>query len=600
MKHYQVHFQPDNKSVRVHHGATLLEAAGLVGIILSNPCGGVGRCGKCKVRLLPGEKEVLACQYVVEHDVEVVIPDTSRYFKQQILEHGITQALLSDAAVRKVLIAEPPSDLDQLCRTVSEELQTTCVPDKAFADRIATQLDSDSDFPITAIVRQDTPKTPETWQLIGIEAGDTTESLFGLAVDIGTTSVVARLMNLHTSEPLATVSQGNPQAQHGADVISRIQCAETDNGALKLQQTIVACLNDLIEQAAKQAGIAPNAIYEIVVASNTTMNHLLLGYPVKQLGQSPYMAHSTAAANTPSQQLGLTINPCGNVHTIANIAGFVGSDTVAAALACAMDVCKVPTLLVDIGTNGELVFCYNKQLLAASCAAGPALEGAGIEFGSRAQDGAIERVVQSETDIDIDVIGDIEAASICGSGLIDAVAVLLELELIDGTGRFAIAEEIDPFLSKQIRQRIITHNDEPAFVLSGQYTDHTWHNKVLITQKDVRQFQLAKAAIRAGITLLLKTAGQSEENIQQVLLAGAFGNYIQRESAVRVGLLPNLPIEKIHFVGNAAGSGAQMVLAGRSARQLANELATKIEYLEIAHQTEFQLIFSECLLFHEK
>ena len=594
MKHFQVHFRPDNKTVRVHHGASLLEAAGLVGIILSNPCGGAGRCGKCKVRLLPGEKEVLACQYIIEHDVEVVVPDTSRYFKQQILEHGISQALLSDAAVRKVLITEPSSGLNDLCESVSQKLRASCVPDKAFADLLTAQLHSDNDFPITAVVRQDNQKAPETWRLVGIEAGDTTESLFGLAVDIGTTSVVARLANLHTSETLATVSQGNPQAQYGADVISRIQFAETDDGAQKLQQTIIDCLNALIKQITKQANIDAQAIYEIVIASNTTMNHLLLGYPVKQLGQSPYEAHTTSAANTPSQQLGLSVNPCGNVYTIANIAGFVGSDTVAAALACAMDTCKVPTLLVDIGTNGELVFCNNENLLAASCAAGPALEGADIEFGSRAQDGAIERVVKTETDIDIDVIGDIEATSICGSGLIDAVAILLELELIDSTGRFAADDEIDPFLPKQIRQRIVRHNNEPAFILSGQLKE------VLITQKDVRQFQLAKAAIRAGITLLLKTAGQAEENIQQVLLAGAFGNYIQRESAVRVGLLPNLPSEKIHFVGNAAGSGAQMVLAGRSARQFANQLAQKIEYLEIAHQTEFQMIFSECLLFPEK
>lgn len=596
MKHFQVHFHPDNKHVRIHRGANLLEAAGLAGIVLSNPCGGIGRCGKCKVRLLPSEKEVLACQYIIEHDVEVYVPDAARYFKQQILEHGIDQDLLSDPAFRKMLIAEPFEGFDQLCDSLSQKLGASCSCTKGLTDCLTGQLDA----PATAVVRQTPDSDADHWDLVAVENGNTTASLFGLAVDIGTTSIVAHLINLQTSETLATVSESNPQAQYGADVISRIGFAESAEGAEKLQQAVISCLNSLIAKAAGEAGVETDAIYDIVIASNTTMNHLLLQYPVGQLGQSPYQAHSLLAANTSPTELGLTINPAGNVHTIANIAGFVGSDTVAAASACAMDACKTPTLLVDIGTNGEIVLSTQQHLLAASCAAGPALEGAGIEFGTRAQVGAIERVIYNDENIDVDVIGNTEAASICGSGLIDAVATLLDLEIIDITGRFATQEEMDLFLAEKIRQRVITHNNEPAFVLAGQYIEQTWHNKVLITQKDVRQFQLAKAAIQAGISLLLKTAGQKEEQIGQILLAGAFGNYIQKENAVRIGLLPKVGIEKIHFVGNAAGSGAQMALVSRSARTLVNKLAEKIDYVEIAHQTEFQMIFSECLLFPEK
>ncbi len=597
MQHFEVQFQPDGRTVRVHRGATLLEAAGLVGIILTNPCGGIGRCGKCKVRLLPSEKDVLACQYTIEHDVEVYIPDTSRYFKQQILEHGINPDVLTEPMVCKISLENPSADPVQLCHAISQTLGAPCNADLN-SPTVNQKLQDFGDTPLTAVIRQDTESG--NWLLADLEHGDTTGMLFGLAVDIGTTSIVARLVNLITADVSSTVSASNPQAQYGADVISRIGFSDTPGGQEKLQQAVIACLNDLTGEASKEAGISPSAIYEVVIAGNTTMNHLLLGYPVAQLGQAPYEAHSVTSANIGPEQLSLAINPAGNIHTIANIAGFVGSDTVAAALACGMDICNTPTLLVDIGTNGEIVFGTKEHLIAASCAAGPALEGAGIEFGSRAQAGAIERVVLADNDIDVDVIGTAEAATICGSGLIDAVAVMLELEIIDTTGRFAAPEEMDPFVSTKIRRRLITYQDEPAFVLAGQLKEDAWHNTVMLTQKDVRQLQLAKAAIRAGITLLLKAAGQTENQIQQILLAGAFGNYIQKENAVRIGLLPQVAKEKIHFVGNAAGSGAHMALTSQPARNLADTLAEQIEYLEIAHKPEFQMIFSDCLLFPEK
>jgi uncharacterized 2Fe-2S/4Fe-4S cluster protein (DUF4445 family) len=584
LRHFQVHFEPDHLTIKVHHGATLLEAAGIAGIIVSNPCGGIGRCGKCKVILQPSGKEVTACQYKIEHDVTVEIPDTSRYFKQRILEHGISRDVLAQPSIRKIYLDNPPATPEELCNAVSDVLGKPCGAGD-FTGTFETA-------PLTVVAGWS--QTANEWRLLGIEPGDTTPAFYGLAIDIGTTSVVARLTDLNTAKDAATVSASNPQSQYGADVVSRIKFAESAEGRETLQQSIVECLNELIAEAANKTGIATDSIYEMVIAGNTTMNHLLLKYPVSQLGQAPYAAHSVVAANTPPADLGLLINPAGNVHTIANIAGFVGSDTVAAALACGLDICKTPTLLVDIGTNGEIVCCSDDHLTAASCAAGPALEGAGIEFGSRAQAGAIERVIVNEDDIDLDVIGETAPATICGSGLIDAVAVLLDLEMIDETGRFAEADEVDPFLPKNIRRRLTTYNGEPAFVLAGG------DDPVLVTQKDVRQFQLANAAIRAGITLLLKNAGLTDAGLGQVLLAGAFGSYIQKHNAVRVGLLPPIAEEKIHVVGNAAGSGAQTALINRLERQLADDLAKKIEYLEIAHQTEFQMVFSECLLFPEK
>jgi uncharacterized 2Fe-2S/4Fe-4S cluster protein (DUF4445 family) len=596
MKHYTVNFQPDNLNITIHGGATVLEGAGRAGIILSTPCGGIGRCGKCKVQLLPSKKEVRACQYTIEHDLTVSIPESSRFFKQKILEHGIQREMNLASSIRKIFIEKPDSKINTLCEILSQMVSFKVV----VADDLEELLDACQGNGITAILSVDfrSDQSPH-YKLIGIESGDTTDKLYGAAVDIGTTTVVVRLVDLKTGEVISTASTGNPQSQFGDDVISRISYCEKEFGSDSLHATVVNCLNKLIKKVSQQAGIQHDNIYEMTVVGNTTMNHLLLKHPVKQLGQAPYQAHSLIAEDYRPDELGLNINSAGNIHTLGNIAGFVGSDTVAATLACGLDIAEANTLLVDIGTNGEIVWGTGDFLLAASCAAGPALEGAGITFGSRAQSGAIERVVFDNEDIDIDVIGTSRATSLCGSGLIDAVAVLLDLGIIDSTVRFFESHELDSMLSDKVRRRRINYNDELAFVLAGNFSGSQWDSPVLLTQKDIRQMQLAKAAIRAGIELLLKKTGNCISDIQQLLLAGAFGNYIQKKSAVRIGLLPPIPLEKIHFVGNAAGSGAQMALASQDARSTAIKLAEKIDYIEIAHQADFQTVFSEFLLFPE-
>lgn len=603
MKHYTVHFHPGNLVTSIHAGATLLEAAGQAGLILSTPCGGMGRCGKCTVRLLPSGKDIVACQYIIEHDLAVSIPDSSRFFKQQILEHGIQPKVGGASSIRKIFLENPPSQINALCEALSEKILAQVVVRNTPDSALSSQLQSCQESGVTAILSFDDSGEPDAspscYELTGVEPGDTTGKLYGAAVDIGTTTVVARLADLNTGQIVATASAGNPQNQYGTDVISRISYCENEFGLEQLHNAIIACLNELLQSAAQQTGIECNEIYEMTAVGNTTMTHLLLRHPVRQLGQGPYRAYSLAAGDHQPGELGLNMNPAGNIHILANIAGFVGSDTVAATLACGLDISEMNTLLVDIGTNSEIVFGTQSHLLAASCAAGPALEGAGITFGSRAQSGAIERVFLDGDDIDIDVIGSAQAGTLCGSGLIDAVAVMLELGIIDSTGRFCERFELDPMLSDSVRRRLITHNDEPAFVLTGQYTKKQWEAAVFLTQKDIRQMQLAKAAIRAGIELLLQRAGTHAASIEQLLLAGAFGNYVQKKSAVRIGLLPKIPLEKIHFVGNAAGSGAQMTLVSQNARKMAKKLAEKIDYVEIAYQTNFQMVFSEFLLFPE-
>jgi uncharacterized 2Fe-2S/4Fe-4S cluster protein (DUF4445 family) len=312
------------------------------------------------------------------------------------------------------------------------------------------------------------------------------------------------------------------------------------------------------------------------------------------LGQSPYRPYSVEAIDTPAGSLGLKINSAGFLHTPQNIAGFVGSDTLAAVVAADFDTEHQTALLVDIGTNGELVLCYKNRMYAASCAAGPALEGARVLHGSRAMDGAIQRVVINGSDIDIDVIGSVAPRTICGSGLIDALAVLIQLGVINESGYFAARDTLSDQVAPAIASRLIEQEGQAAFVFAY---DSNKKPSVWLNQADVRHLQLAKAAILAGIRILEKTAGIGQSQIDKLLLAGAFGNYIQKSSAVTIGLLPSIPLEKIHFVGNAASSGAMEILLDRNIRAKCEALSHRIEYVELASRPDFQDIFMDCLMF---
>ncbi len=418
-------------------------------------------------------------------------------------------------------------------------------------------------------------------------APDSPKKILGVAVDIGTTTIVAQLLDMTEAKTLATAAALNPQTRFGDDVISRITFGSTDEGLAELQKTVVDCLNDLIIQLCSEASIEPLDIYEICIVGNTTMNHIFLKLPIAQLGHAPYQANSLEAHDVNPRILGLDMNPKGNVHTVENIAGFVGGDTVAVALATDIASAEELTLAVDIGTNGEIVLGTRDKLYAASCAAGPAFEGARIKCGGRAVEGAIEAVVINDGDIDLDVIGNIAPRLICGSGLIDAVAVMLELGIIDNTGRFAKPEPLPP----AIAARLAEVEGQEAFILAAG------EPAVFLTQKDIRETQLAKAAIRAGIKLLQKKLGVEDDQIMHVYLAGAFGNYISPANARRVGLLPDIPLERIQSIGNAAVVGAQMTLISNHSRKAAADIAKKIQYVEIAHEADFQDVFADSMFF---
>jgi len=417
--------------------------------------------------------------------------------------------------------------------------------------------------------------------------GDSAKSILGMAVDIGTTTVVAKLLDMSRAQTVATAAALNPQIRFGDDVISRITYGSADEGLSELHKTIIDCINELLNELCIEAKAEPTDIYEICIVGNTTMNHIFLKFPIAQLGHAPYEAHSLDAYDISPDSLGLNMNPAGNIHTVENIAGFVGADTVAVALAVDIASAEEMTLAVDIGTNGEIILGTKDKLYAASCAAGPALEGARIAQGGRAAEGAIEAVVINGGDIDIDVIGGVPARSICGSGLIDAVAVMLELGVIDNTGRFAKPDNLSP----AVAARITEVDGQPAFILAAGDAP------VMLTQKDIRETQLAKAAIRTGIKLLQKKLGIKDDDIQRIYLAGAFGNYISPANAKRVGLLPDVPLERIQSIGNAAAIGAQMALVSSRSRKTAAEAAKHIQYVEIAHEPDFQDVYADCMFF---
>jgi uncharacterized 2Fe-2S/4Fe-4S cluster protein (DUF4445 family) len=593
-----VHFVSESRTAEVSPGATILDAAVKAGVKLYTACGGGGTCGKCVVELLPGGSRVLACHFHVSRDLHVNVPRSAQQARHKILHEGIEQDVVVCPVFRKTFVRLPegtPSALVDVLRLAGFEKQYYLSDAAAAAIKQFSQ--SELDRGVTALCRLDTfADTQDNYVVVALEPGDTSASFYGVAVDIGTTTMVATLVDLNTADVLATSSSLNPQNRFGDDVISRITHGQEESGLKQLHDVTIAGVNELISQLCSQREISPLHIYEVSVVGNTTMNHIFLGLPIRQLGHSPYNAWSVDAHDVEPSKLGLGINPNGNVHTVENIAGFVGADTVGVAVAVRMDKVEKMTLVLDIGTNGELILGTKDRLFAASCAAGPAFEGARISQGSRAMHGAIERIAYNPAsgDIETKVIGEISPVSICGSGLIDAVGVLLELGIVEATGRFVLPDNVGVGLTPKIMARFTTKDGQPAFILAhGEAVSAD----VILTQKDLREVQLAKAAVRAGIKLLQARVGIDDSQIEQFLIAGAFGNYIDPVHAMRIGLLPTVPVDKVKFIGNAAASGAKLVIVNRHLRTLADTLARHIQYVEIGHEAEFTNIFSDCLFF---
>jgi uncharacterized 2Fe-2S/4Fe-4S cluster protein (DUF4445 family) len=435
--------------------------------------------------------------------------------------------------------------------------------------------------------------------LLTWEPGDTSAETYAVAFDLGTTTLVGTLLNTADGSERAVAAAMNPQISVGDDVISRIASArESRQNIVRLQKAVVHAFNELLGRLCREAGVPRTRIYEASVAGNTTMQHLFCGISPAALGEIPFTPAYRAGRRASAEEIGLHIHPCGRVFIFPNIGGFVGGDTVAGVLANGVHRTSETLLFVDIGTNGEIVLAHKGRLRAASCAAGPAFEGARIAAGMRAANGAIDKVLFDGQDLACNVIGGGKVAGLCGTALIDAVAVLLDLGIVDPTGRILSGQEAPPAVTPAVRRRLHPDGNETRVLLAGGDESRSGEPIYLI-QRDIRELQLASGAIRAAIALLLRRVGLEPTDLQAVLLAGGFGNFIRRENACRIGMLPAIPVERIRFVGNAASMGAKAVLLAQELRREADQIAATAEHVDLSLDPEFQMEFGMAMMFPE-
>jgi uncharacterized 2Fe-2S/4Fe-4S cluster protein (DUF4445 family) len=610
----EVDFQPVGRHVRVEPGTTILDAAQKAGVGLSAVCGGGGSCGTCLVRLAPDspvsppnsvERDELdaidlaaglrlACQVELLHSVRVDVPPDSLTAPQRTQVEGEERPVQLAPAVTAYDLLLPPATQTDL-RADWERL----------GDALTTDFPVDDIPPIqpqVAIIEHlPTILRKNEWrvriglrdrEVVSVNAPDT--PVLGLAVDIGTTKVAGYLVDLISGDTLAMQGLMNPQIAYGEDVMARIAYTiENADGLSVLQTAIVNALNQLAQDLCIDANhrldgagvhpFHPTQIAEAVVVGNTAMHHLFLGLPVKQLGLAPYVAAVSSPLDVRAREIGLELAAGGMVHLLPNIAGFVGADHVSMLLATGTHEKSGVVVSLDIGTNTEITLAANGRLLSCSTASGPAFEGAHIRDGMRAADGAVERVRVSDGKIEYQTINGQPAVGICGSGILDAIA---QLRLADVLNRRGAMVQEHPL----VRQT----DDGPEVVLvSGPSTHHG--RDIVLRRKDVSEIQLAKGAIRAGIEILLGQVNLTYDDVDEFIIAGAFGTYIEVDSAMTIGMFPPLPRNRFRQVGNAAGIGAKLSLLSTAQRNEAAALAARVEYLELTNYPGFVNQFAKAM-----
>jgi uncharacterized 2Fe-2S/4Fe-4S cluster protein (DUF4445 family) len=602
------------RTLALDPGTSILRAAHAAGIDITATCGGRGRCTSCRVKFLAGPvppptimDEVqlgpalvrdgyrLACQCAPTDaaTVQVTPPLDEAGFQILSAETGVARhfhGLHPDAGVDKQLVKvalpreehHQTSDVEQLGAAIG--LPPADVAPAVLAGLPGALRDDPDGVTVTTF----------GGRVLAVERGDTTAMRFGLGVDIGTTTVVTTLLELASGEQLASVSSLNPQSVFGGDLMSRIAFAQFNPANLRrLQSRIVALLNQHVAEVCRQSGVLAKWIYKVVVVGNTCMHHLLLGIDPSWVGLAPYAPVMRHPLVLPARDLFLKVAPEARVCLLPIVAGFVGADAVAVALATRLADADALRVAVDIGTNGEVLLGSRARLWACSAPAGPALEGAQIRHGMRGAAGAIDRVTV-DGDVRVHTIGETAALGICGSGLIDLVAGLLGAGAIDATGLIQVErrDALPPALGARIVQR---GEERQVVVLRPGEAGAT--QEIVLTQDDVRQVQLAKGAIASGIAMLLHVAGIRPEALEELMLAGGFGNYLSVESAVRIGLIPDLPRERIRYVGNAAALGAQLCLLSEAERGRATEIAGRIEHVSLAAHPDFEQLFVDAMNF---
>ncbi|NLN07867.1 MAG: DUF4445 domain-containing protein [Firmicutes bacterium] len=611
MRKHTVTF-PGGQRLTVAAGTTLKEIMNAAGINFDFPCGGRGRCGKCKVLITAGAGEPtaedrkalsaeelakgirLACMTKVQSDLQVQFL-SEKNIRHQILLSGLDRKASVEPHLIKRYVEVDKATVEDMrtdWQRIKDGLAAQGSDSKADTARVVVirsipDLLRSARHRITAVIYKN--------EILGLEQDNTTEKMLGIAFDIGTTTIAGYLMDLYTGKELAVTSTLNPQTQFGADVISRITHVNTHpNGLKDLHRAVTEAVNDLLGEAVKQAGVSRRDVYAAAVVGNTCMHHLFLGINPRDVALAPYVPVIAEPLVVDPWDVRLDMNPAGKIFVLPNIAGFVGADTVGVLLATELDKSEEVKLVVDIGTNGEMALGNKDRILACSTAAGPAFEGAQITCGMRGASGAIDHV-HFTGDVNYSVIGNVEPLGICGSALLDTVAGLLETGLIDSRGRFKKPEDITHPAGRKLADRLITYNGSPAFLLAGE----AGSSPIVVTQKDIRELKLAKGAIASGIRILIRNYGLKVEDVTEVLLAGAFGNYLNPHSACAIGLIPPELEGRIKMVGNAAGAGCKLALLSAGEYRRAAAVARNVEFVELGSDPAFINTFANSMLFPE-
>jgi uncharacterized 2Fe-2S/4Fe-4S cluster protein (DUF4445 family) len=601
-------FAPAGTRVRVPPGVTLFDAASWNGIAIDSTCGGHGTCKKCKVQITGGTVPAtpldvrafspdelrdgwrLACRVVTDADLRVNVPPLVTRPKAATVGVG-RQVILRPAVQKRYLELDEPSladqltDLERVLRAVDDlELRADL-----HALRLIGRVLRAADYKVTAVIADDV--------LIDVQEGDTTGRVYGIAFDLGTTTVVATLLDLSTGTPLAVASMLSKQQPFGADVITRISSVMMDPAALgRLTGLAHETLNELAADVCAQAGVDPADVLEVAMAGNATMTHLALGIDPEPLGVAPFIMSTRLFPEVLAADIGVAVHPRARAVVFPSFGAYVGGDITAGLLAAGMDRDARTRLFIDIGTNCEIVLGNREWLVGTAAPAGPAFEGAAIRCGMRAADGAIEVVSMSPGGLELKVIGDAPPAGLCGSGLVDAVAELIRLGLLDRSGRL-IPEQDAAAIAPGLAPRLTQLGAERVFVLHWLGEPGDAAHSIYLSQRDVRELQFAKAAIATGWNILLEEAGLAPRDIQQVLLAGSFGSYLSPGNAIRLGLVPRLPVARVVSAGNVAGEGAKMALLSMRERAGALALLEEVRYVELSDRADFNDRFVEQLQF---
>jgi uncharacterized 2Fe-2S/4Fe-4S cluster protein (DUF4445 family) len=599
-------FRPDGGEVRVPSGTTVFDAASWNGIAIDSTCGGHGTCRKCKVKVCSGEVPIdkldprafapdelrdgwrLACRAVAHHDLELEVPPLQTRPKAALVGVG-RHVILRPSVQKRYLELEEPSLEDQVSDV---ERVVAAVDDLELkvelgAVRTLGKTLRASDFKVTAVICDEL--------LIDVEPGDTTERRYAIAYDLGTTTVVATLLDLGTGQPLAVRSMLNRQQPFGADVISRISATMMDPDALEsLQSRAHETLAQLTSEVCEEAGVAPREVYDVAVCGNVTMMQLALGIDPEPLGMAPFTITARRLPPALALDFGIRVHPRAPATIFPALGAYVGGDIVAGMLATGLTRDRRIRLFIDVGTNSEIALGSSERVVSTAAPAGPAFEAASIRCGMRAAEGAIEGVTVQGDDLSLEVIGDAPPVGMCGSGLVDAVAQLVAAGLIDHSGKYVSDEqaaEDHPVLSK----RLVKVGEERVFVLAWRGDDPA--NAIYLSQRDVRELQFAKASIATGWQILMNELGITAADIGQVLLAGSFGSYLSPASAVKIGLVPKLALPRIISAGNVAGEGAKMAALSLRERAAADAIVEEVEYVELSGREDFNDLFMDQLAF---